>query len=289
MLKNILKTMKINHYVKNIIVFVPLIFSMNILNLSLLLKSTIIFISFCFISSVVYIINDLIDKDTDKLHPIKCNRPIASGKVSTKTATIILILLFLISTTLAFYISKLCLLSVLTYLILNIFYSLKLKNIELVDVVCIALGFILRILAGCFAISVIASPLVILLTFFFSMFFTFTKRKLELLIIKNKDEYRKSIKGYNLEMVNQFILLNAILTIAFYFTYMLDKTTIQRAGTEYLYISVIPFSMIILRLLYQINTVQAVDDPVNFIYKDKMTKTFISLYLLTLFIILTVS
>ena len=166
MLKNILKTMKINHYVKNIIVFVPLVFSMNILNLSLLLKSVIIFISFCFISSVVYILNDLVDKDTDKLHPIKCNRPIASGKISAKTAIFVSVILFLISSVLAFYTSILSLLTVLIYLILNIFYSLKLKNIELVDVVCIALGFILRILAGCFAISVIPSPLVILLTFF---------------------------------------------------------------------------------------------------------------------------
>ena len=288
MLKNILKTMKINHYVKNIIVFVPLIFSINLFNVPLLIKAFTIFISFCSISSVVYILNDIIDKDKDKLHPIKCNRPIASGKLTIQTAIFVLVILLLISSVLAFYTSILSLLTVLIYLILNIFYSLKLKNIELVDVVCIALGFILRILAGCFAISVIPSPLVILLTFFFSMFFTFSKRKLELLLIKTKGECRNSIKDYTPEMVNQFILLNAILTIAFYFTYMLDETTIQRAGTEFLYISVIPFSMIILRLLYQVNSIQTADDPINFIYKDKMTKIFIGLYLLTLFILLTI-
>lgn len=289
MLKDILKTMKVNHYLKNIIVFVPLIFSINLFNLPLFIKAFIIFVSFCAISSVVYILNDIIDKDKDRLHPIKCNRPIASGKLSIKIAVLVLIALFLISSISAFYVSKLCLLTILSYLILNIFYSLKLKNIEIVDVVCIALGFVLRILAGCFAISVIPSPLVILLTFFFSMFFTFSKRKLELLLIEDKETCRKSIKNYNVEMLNQFILMNAILTIAFYFTYMLDGTTIQRAGTEFLYISVIPFSMIVLRLLYQINIIQTADDPINFIYKDKMTKIFLLVYLVILFIILLLS
>ena len=260
---------------------------MNIFNLTALKSSVFIFISFCLISSAVYVMNDIIDIEKDKQHPIKCKRPIARGKISKIQAIILFFVLTLSS--LLIPSNQLCHLFIVLYLVLNICYSKWLKSVPLVDVVCIALGFIFRILAGCVAIHVIASPLVILLTFFFSMFFTFSKRKLELLLIKNKNEYRDSIKGYNLEMVNQFILMNAILTIAFYFTYMLDETTIKRAGTEFLYISVIPFSMIILRLLYQVNTIQTADDPVNFIYKDKMTKIFIGLYLITLIILLTIS
>lgn len=285
MIKAIFKTMKINHYLKNTLVFIPLIFSLNVFNPHLFFRSVIVFVAFCLISSVVYIFNDIIDAESDRKHPIKCKRPIASGILPVKIAILVLILLLGLSLYLSFRLGLLAMLMILSYLVLNIFYSIKLKKIALIDVTCIALGFILRILAGCFAIFVVPSPLVILLTFFTSMFFTYSKRKLELKILKNDEKCRASLKDFDEALINQFVIINAVLSIAFYFTYVLDTQTIERAGTPYLYITVLPFTLIIYRLLLLINKADN-DDPITFFEQDITLKILFVSYFIVLFLVL---
>ena len=285
-LKTVLQLMKIKHYIKNTIVFIPLIFSLKIINGYDIIPTLFAFISFCLISSAVYVFNDIVDSEKDKLHPIKRKRPIASGLIPLSFAWKLFIFLTLISVMISISVNSLVLISIISYLLLNIWYSLQLKYLPILDVVCIALGFILRILAGCAAIYVPPSALVILLTFFTSMFFTFSKRKLEYQLIENKQNCRKSIAEYNEALLNHYVSINAILSIAFYFTYMLDSVTIERAGTSYLYITVIPFSIIIFRLLLKIFTCANNDDPSEFIYKDKTIKTLFILYFITLSLIL---
>ena len=287
MLKAILKTMKINHYLKNILVFVPLIFSLNFFSFELFAKTTAAFVAFCAISSVVYILNDIIDCKNDRLHPTKCTRPIASGKLPIWLALIILLVLLGASCAISFKINSLCLFMILSYLALNILYSLKLKNIALIDVACIAFGFILRVLIGCFAISVVPSPLVILLTFFASMFFTFSKRKLELQQLEEVSKCRDSLKEMDTNLVNQFVVINAVLAIAFYFTYMLDPQTIQRAGSDLLFVTVIPFTLIVFHLLFLINKSKN-DDPIIFFEKDMTLKILLLFYIAVLFVVLAV-
>lgn len=286
--QSVLKLLKLKHHIKNIVVFIPLIFSLKIFDITSTVLTFETFIVFGLIVSAVYVLNDILDVNSDKIHPIKKNRPIASGIISLSLAWKIFALLVLASFASALLINQFVFLSVFLYLLLNIWYSLKLKSLPIIDVVCIAFGFILRILAGCGAILVVPSPLVILLTFFTSMFFTFSKRKLEYQLIEDKSFYRKSIKEYTEPLLNQFVTINAVLSIAFYFTYMLDVTTIKRAGTEFLYITVIPFSIIIFRLLFKIYTCTNNDDPTEFIYKDKTLKILIFLYLVILFVILIV-
>lgn len=286
--KSIIKLLKLNHHIKNVVVFIPLIFSLKFLDINSTLMTLYAFIGFCLIASAVYVFNDIIDLKNDKLHPIKKNRPIASGAISIHFAWKLFILISLASFIITFSINKYVFISVLLYLILNIWYSLKLKSLPIIDIVCIALGFILRILAGCGAILVMPSPLVILLTFFTSMFFTFSKRKLEYELIEDKNNCRKSLKEYTSALLNQFITINAVLAIAFYFTYMLDTKTIQRTGTEFLYITVIPFSIIIFRLLFKIFTCSNNDDPADFIYNDKTLKILMLIYLIILFVILSI-
>ncbi len=285
MIKEILKTLKLNHYLKNIIVFIPLLFSKNLFNTDLLFKSILAFVSFCLISSVVYIMNDIIDKENDRKHPVKCNRPIASGRLPIWVAIFVLVILFTISCTIACFIGISTLGIVLMYLLLNIFYSIKLKKIALIDAACIAFGFILRVLAGCTAIAVIPSPLVILLTFFCSMFFTFSKRKLEIKLITEKSKYRASLKDFDENLINQFVIINATLSIAFYFTYVLDIQTIERAGTDLLYITVLPFTLIIFRLLFLINKANN-DDPIHFFEKDSTLKILFIIYFIILIFII---
>lgn len=285
-LKSIIKLLKIKHYVKNIVVFIPLVFSLKFLEFNATLEAIIAFIAFDLIASAVYIFNDILDIENDKLHPVKKFRPIASGEISIPLAWILFVLFVIASFVVAFAVNKLVFLSIFLYLILNIWYSLQLKSLPIIDAVGIALGFILRILAGCSAILVVPSPLVILLTFFTSMFFTFSKRKLEYKLLDDKGLCRKSIKGYNETLLNQFVMTNAVLSIAFYITYMLDSTTIQRTGTEYLYITVIPFTIIIYRLLFKIYTATDNDDPAEFIYGDKTLKMLMFIYVVILFMVL---
>ncbi len=287
-LQSFLKMLKVNHYIKNLVVAVPLLFSKNFVHIDLLLNTIYIIVAFCFISSCVYIINDLIDIKKDRLHPVKCKRPIASGKISIPVAVSTCVLLFILSSVISCLVSPFCLLFILLYLVLNILYSFVLKNIIIIDIACIALGFIFRILGGCFAISVLPSPLVILLTFFLSMFFTCTKRKLELQVMNNDSSARASLKDIDLNTINQFILINAILAISFYFTYVLDEETIRKAGTPYLYITVIPFTLILFRLFLLINTSKIADDPIIYLEKDTTIKWLFVFYFVTFGILLLI-
>lgn len=286
MISSILKTFKVNHYIKNIVVFVPLIFSMKFINLTSIMSASLMFIAFCFISSAVYVLNDLIDIEQDKKHPIKKNRPIASGKISVKIAILLLVALFVLSSFISFFINSNCFLMVLIYFVLNIFYSLYLKHIALIDASCIAIGFILRILGGCFAIQVLPSPLVILMTFFISNFFTCSKRCLELQV--SAVNCRQSLEGFSVELMSYFILINAVLSISFYITYMLSDLTIQRAGSQYLYLTAIPFTLIVYRLLLLMSSKKIEDDPIIYLEQDTTIKWLTFSYIIVLLIVLTI-
>mgnify|MGYP003571316063 CR=1 FL=1 len=277
-MREILKLLKVNHYIKNLIVFVPLIFSVSFYDTNACIRTFLMFLAFCFISSSVYILNDFIDIEKDKTHPIKCNRPLASGKVSKKLGAGLWILLTVLSIGIALSLSNLCFYTVLAYIFLNIIYSLYLKKLPIIDATSIALGFILRVLSGCAVIFVVPSPLVILLTFFLSMFFTFSKRKL--------DRQRISMQEVDSNLIDQFVAINAVLSIAFYITYMLDPVTIERTGSEFLYITVIPFALVIFRMIFLISTAKNQDDPAYFVYHDKMCAILILTYFITLFAVL---
>jgi len=282
----IFSILKLKHWIKNLVVFIPLIFSLSFTDEKLFLYSLGAFFSFCFISAAVYVFNDICDIEKDRLHPSKKNRPLASGEISVKVAWLLFGVLVVVSFLMAVLLNKFVLIAEFLYLLLNIFYSKNLKKIPIIDVVCIALGFILRILAGCGAIMVVPSPLVILLTFFTSMFFTFSKRKMEYVLLSDKNVCRKSINEYNENLLNQYVAINAVLSIAFYFTYMLDRTTMDRAGTDFLYLTAIPFTIIIFRLLCIFSTNKNNDDPAECLYKDKILLWLVVIYFATLFSVL---
>jgi len=285
MLKTFLDLIKIKHYVKNAVCFVPLIFSLNFTNPALVFCAFLAFLAFCLVSSAVYIFNDLFDIKEDRMSFKKASRPLASGKIGTISAIFIMFFFLAAGFLVCARLNTLSLLTLTLYVVLNIFYTIILKNFEIIDTFCIALGFILRILTGCAAIAVAPSPLVILLTFFVSMFFTFSKRRLE--FKKGEGHKRKSVEKFTPETLLQFVLANAILSIAFYFAYVMDTTTIERAGTSFLYITVVPFSLIIFRLLFLVNT-SPLEDPADFIYKDRPVLIFFLIYFFTLFAVLII-
>lgn len=218
--KYIIKLLRPKQWIKNFFVFGPIIFSNNLMNPELLRNNLLTFISFCCISSAVYILNDIVDVERDKEHPKKCKRPIASGKISIRKALTIGILLGVISLSLAFSINSYIAIIIVLYLLNNIAYSFKIKNIFLMDILSISLGFILRLLAGGISIDVELSKWIILCTLFLSLFLGFGKRRNEIITLgENASSHRENLSQYTEKLLDQFISIALTCTIMSYSIY----------------------------------------------------------------------
>lgn len=287
-IKSIIKLMRTKHYIKNLLIFLPLLASREILNLNKLICCLIGFISFSLIASSIYVINDLKDVDEDRNHPKKKNRPIASGKVSPKEAIILFIVLLVISFGLDFILYSFDLMSrrqlflgiglEILYLFLNILYSFGLKNIPILDIVILMSGFVIRLLYGASISNIIISNWLYLTIMAGAFYLGFGKRRNEL--IKNSDgNTRKSLKKYNKEFLDKFMYVNLVLAIVFYSLWCIDKTTISRVGNNYM-IWTIPVLMIII-MKYSLDVESDSDgDPVEVILGDKILTFFILFFAL---------
>ncbi|MDO4701671.1 MAG: UbiA prenyltransferase family protein [Erysipelotrichaceae bacterium] len=215
-----IKLMRIKHYIKNILfVFIPLIFSMNFMNVDLVFTSIYAFVAFSFSASIVYIVNDIFDAEKDRQHPKKKHRPIASGQVGIPQAIALVCLLVIVIVAMVLT----CLnvktgIIILIYVIMNLAYSFKLKHVVLVDVLIIAIGFILRIYAGAYAIEVAVSEWLLLTAFAVSLFLGFGKRYGEKAKIQDGNT-RKVLSQYDSESLKIFIVISMTLTIVFYSLY----------------------------------------------------------------------
>ncbi|SHK70640.1 4-hydroxybenzoate polyprenyltransferase [Clostridium cavendishii DSM 21758] len=222
---SVIKLLRIEQWIKNMFVFGPILFSNNIFNSGMIEKSFTAFIAFCFISSCVYIMNDIVDREKDRKHPKKCNRPIASGKVQVFEAIILAVILAGESFIIAFSINKYLVLIILLYLVNNVLYSFKIKNVVLLDVFSIGIGFILRVLAGSFAIGVKTSSWILLCTLFLSLFLGFGKRRNEVIVLgEDAKEHRKNLSQYNEKLLDQIINIVLACTIVFYAIYCVVGT-----------------------------------------------------------------
>lgn len=263
-----LKLLRIKHYIKNCIIFLPLIFSGGFFNVDNLLKVVIGFICFCLVASSIYIINDIKDKEKDKNHKTKCNRPIASGKVPVKNAIIIAILLLLIVVTIVIF-AKLPIISImllLSYFIINIGYSLGLKNIPLLDVAIIVSGFIIRVIYGSTIIMVETSNWLYLTILAISFYLALGKRRNE--IGKSDKETRSVLKYYNKEFIDKNMYMFLGMAIIFYSLWATDNSLVR--NNSQLLIWTIPIVML-LCMRYSMNIEGNSDgDPTEVILKDKV-------------------
>lgn len=259
------------HWIKNIFVFAALIFSLNLFNIVKLIASLQAFFAFCLASSFIYIINDIIDIEQDRKHPKKRNRPITSGKISIKNAKIISVICLISSITLAYFINLSTLIIILVYIFINIFYSIKIKNVVILDVIFIALGFILRMIAGATAIEVNFSNWILLTTFCISLFLGFGKRRGEMALANsNKQQNTRFVLTlYNKQILDYMMISSVTLTIISYALYTIDLEVITRFGTDKL-IYTVPFVMYgIFRYLYVIYRSDSNGDPTDVVLKDK--------------------
>lgn len=218
-MKQYLKLIRPFHWVKNLLIFVPIFFGGQLFNGNKFFLSVLGFIAFSFIASSVYIINDIQDADKDRKHPKKRFRPIASGKISKQHACIFLVMLLVVSFLIMIYLTKVNHNSwasfgfPIAYLIMNIAYSNGLKNIPLVDVVIIAIGFVIRLLYGGVLVNITISDSLLLTVISASMFLGFGKRRNEL---KKGTSTRKVLRAYSMEFLDKIMYVFIGLTLMFY-------------------------------------------------------------------------
>ncbi len=245
----ILKLLRPRQWIKNSALFAALVFSGQLFNIEVLTSVIWGVISFTLISSSTYIINDIVDRKKDRLHPFKKNRPIASGKVSVAEAVFILFVMLLVSFLIAAKLEGVFLFICLIYIFLQLFYSLLFKNIAMFDILFIATGYILRVLAGESISGYHISVWLLLTTISLSLFLAVGKRRSELTLLSNFDstkieDVRKSLSHYSQNLLNAFTAMFATSTFIFYsFFTFLENPTGVRISIPLLLPEFLPYSL----------------------------------------------
>ena len=253
MIKAIIISLRPKQWTKNLFVFAGLIFANKFLELSYLFKSVAAFLAFCLLSGAVYLINDVIDMDDDRKHLTKRSRPIASGEVSVPLALCSAAALTAISLASAYYLNLQFFYCAVSYLVLMFLYSLVLKKVVFLDVFSIAVGFVLRAVAGIVVIAVAYSAWIVICTLLLSLLIALGKRRCELMRFAHGQKgFRGVLKDYNSQLLDQLISAVAGATIIAYSLYTLWPDTVERFHTHDLVYSV-PFVLYgIFRYLYLI-------------------------------------
>lgn len=278
-----LKLIRVKHWIKNFLIFLPLIFSknINIDNIKLVILG---FISFSLASSAIYIINDIKDKEKDSKHPTKKNRPIASGAISVNNALLVMVILLLMTIGILIYLSLdnyFISLYIIGYVLLNIMYSMKLKNIPLLDVTILALGFLIRVLYGGALINVEVSSWLFLTVLSISFYLGLGKRRNELKVQEKVGNTRNVLKYYNKEFLDKNMYMCLCMTIIFYSLWCQDL--------NYEYIMWTVPLVILICMKYSLNIESnSSGDPVEVVFKDKVLIVLGLVYALSLIIILYV-
>ena len=270
-------------WAKNVFVLLPMFFGRQLTDPATLQSSLLVFAAFSFIASSVYCINDLIDVEVDRQHPVKCKRPIASGAVSRKQGWLLTVVMALLSAatvlTLSSHIWQV--LAVLAgYYLLNIAYCTRLKNYAIIDVCVIAFGFVLRILAGGVATGISVSRWLVLMTFLLTLFLSLAKRRDDVLRMNATGKApRKNTIRYNLTFINQAITITASVTTVCYIMYCVSPEVVAAFGTPNLYLTTIFVIIGLLRYIQLAVVDEQSGDPTKIVWKDRFTQLVILAWL----------
>jgi 4-hydroxybenzoate polyprenyltransferase len=268
-LRALIKTMRPYQWLKNALLFTPLIFDRKLDNLPALLNTSAGFILFCLLASVVYIINDLADLQADRMHPEKRNRPLASGKLSPNLARMAAGVLLLVVFPLAYLLSTSFAIVLLTYIVLNLAYSKWLKHVALVDVFVLASFYVLRVVAGVTLITVERfSPWLYVVTTLLALYIGFGKRRAELALLANDaNQHRRVLDGYTIPLLDQFITIVSATTIVAYSLYTFSAPNLPENHAMML---TIPFAIYgIFRYLYLVQMKHSGGAPEEVLYSDR--------------------
>lgn len=267
---DLLRLARPNQWVKNWVVLAALVFAGQVKDTKRVELAIIATALFCLLSSAVYIINDIIDREHDRQHPLKKDRPLASGRISVPTAVTVAVLLMVASFVGAWSLGKLFMGISLIFVLLNLMYSLYLKDVVIVDVMVLALSFVVRAYAGAAAINVPASKWLLINTLLLALFLGFGKRRHELLLLEGTaSAHRKSLTHYSPYLLDQLIGVSTASVVVVYMLYTFSAEVSEKLGTENLYLT-IPFVIYgIFRYLYLIHRKEQGGSPTHVMFTDK--------------------
>jgi 4-hydroxybenzoate polyprenyltransferase len=272
-LQDIIRLLRPHQWAKNLFIFLPLFFNASVNNLHQLMLCIYAFIGFSFFFSSIYCINDALDVNEDKKHPEKSKRPVASGQISVRTAFCLSIVLVTGGLSVQYFtrLNLTVLFITLLYFIMNITYVTKLKQYAIIDVMCIATGFVLRIFIGGYATGVILSHWIVLMTFLLATFLACAKRRDDVLFhLREGIVARKNIIKYNVDFLNAMIMITATVTIVSYIMYTVDKDVIERfSNFKYIYCTSIFVLAAIFRYLQITMVYEMSSSPTKILLKDK--------------------
>jgi len=285
MLRALIKSMRLRQWPKNVFLLAAMVFDKQLINVTSLVHSLIGFFLFCFLSSGVYIINDIIDIEADRKHPEKNKRPIASGLLPVTVAIAAASVLVVLPLVGAFLLSPTFALVALIYLVLNLIYSKWLKHIPLIDVLVLAYFYVIRVIAGVTLIKVERfSPWLYIVTTLFALYIGLGKRRAELkLMAENAKEHRRVLDGYSIPLLDQLITIVSGTTIVAYSLYTFTAENLQGSFAMML---TIPFVMYgIFRYLYLIQVKQSGGAPEDLLFTDRPLQIDILLWVVAVLII----
>lgn len=285
----ILKSLRPYQWTKNLFVFAPLIFSQNIFNAPYLFKTILAFAIFCLLSGAVYIWNDLRDIDADKLHPVKSQRPLASGRLAKTPALVSFGFISSVGLGCALLLNMNFFILALAYVLLQVLYSAWLKHVVILDVLLIAAGFLLRVSAGGVVISVNISEWILICTFLLALFISLSKRRHELVFLEeDASHHRPILQEYSPYLLDQMISVVTASTVMAYCLYTISEKTVAKFGSSRL-IYTVPFVLYgIFRYLYLIHKKGEGGSPESLILKDKPFLAGILLWVASVVILLYV-
>ena len=285
-LAGIVVSMRPRQWIKNLVVFAPLIFAKKLMFLPSLERAAAAFGLFCCASGAVYIVNDLFDADRDRKHPLKARRPIASKALGTLPAVTAAILLITGALMAAFALSPPFGAVLLTYVAVNLVYSFWLKEVVIIDVMVIASGFVLRAVAGALIIDVPISHWLIMCTILLSLFLALCKRRQELESLEKAHTHRGSLRDYSLEFIDQMINVVTPSTLVTYILYSVSPEVEEKLGTGHLYLTV-PFVLYgIFRYLFLVHRKGAGGNPTQALLSDRPLLLCVGLWTVTVIILL---
>jgi len=285
--KSLLILMRPQQWTKNLLVFAALIFSNNLLNIDAFITVFLTFCCFCLTSSVIYIVNDWKDRENDRIHPGKKNRPLACGAISTGDAFTFAVFIVIADIIILFSLGSHVWMVLGAYFLMNIAYTFKLKHVVILDIIIVALGFVLRAISGGVVIEVEISSWLIVATFFLALFLVLCKRRFEMMSLgKNAINHRKNLSDYSVQLLDQMIAIVSGITILSYSLYTLSPQTIRKFNTENLILT-IPFVVFgIFKYLHLIYKKQLGGKPEEILLNDRYIQLSIILWIICAVVII---
>lgn len=267
---NLVRSLRPSQWTKNLIIFAALMFGQRLFDLQSVLYSVAAFVVFCVLSGVVYLLNDVADRDADRRHPIKKNRPIASGAVPVPAALMTAAILGAVGLGVAFALRTEFGFFATAYVALLAFYSGPLKHVVIIDVLTIAIGFVLRAAAGAVAIAVPISNWLLFLTILLALFLALSKRRHELVLLADSaTSHRRILEEYTPYLLDQMISVVTASTLVAYAFYTINPETVEKFHTTHLGLT-LPFPLYgIFRYLYLVHQKEGGGSPAEMLLNDR--------------------